>query len=54
MNTIYNPIGPMGREYLPTFPLECDHFSQIHVGKYSIHGPYGHEITPTIARHLRL
>ena len=23
------------REYLPTFPLECSHFSPFHVGKYS-------------------
>ena len=35
-----NPKGPMGREYLPTFPLECGHFSP-NVGKYSIHGFYG-------------
>jgi len=28
------------REYLPTFPLECAHFSP-DVGKYSIHGAFG-------------
>ena len=27
-------------EYLPTFPLECGHFSP-HVGKYSLHGASG-------------
>ena len=26
--------------YLPTFPLECGHFSH-NVGKYAIHGSYG-------------
>ena len=28
------------REYLPTFPLECGHFSP-NVGKYSLHGASG-------------
>ena len=27
-------------EYLPTFPLECGHFSP-NVGKYSLHGASG-------------
>ena len=36
---ILNPKDPC-REYLPTFPLECGHFSP-NVGKYSIHGSYG-------------
>ena len=27
-------------DYLPTFPLECGHFSP-NVGKYSLHGSYG-------------
>ena len=35
---IQHPKDPC-REYLPTFPLECGHFSP-NVGKYSIHGFY--------------
>ena len=34
------PIGSMGLVYLPTFPLECGHFSH-NVGKYTIHGSCG-------------
>ena len=34
-----NPNAPC-REYLPTFPLECSHFSP-NEGKYSIHGASG-------------
>ena len=32
--------------YLPTFPLECGHFSP-NVGKYTIHGSYGLGYTVT-------
>ena len=36
------PYAPC-REYLPTFPLECGHFSP-NVGKYSLHGASYHWI----------
>ena len=35
----YYPNAPC-MEYLPTFPLECGHFSP-NVGKYSLHGASG-------------
>ena len=42
-----NPHAPC-REYLPTFPLECSHFSP-NVGKYSIHGASGYDTNPNKA-----
>ena len=38
--SINTPNAPC-REYLPTFPLECSHFSP-NVGKYSLHGASGY------------
>ena len=38
-NYLCFPNAPC-REYLPTFPLECSHFSP-NVGKYSIQGASG-------------
>ena len=39
------PIYAPCREYLPTFPLECGHFSP-NVGKYSLHGASGQYCIP--------